>query len=89
MRISAQLAADMKWLVAEEQWDEAAKEEARRCLRNDPAFFGHFFTVFVAAKRAGYKMFGDGRYVRLAEFCAANELPDPYQGQFSDAQVDR
>lgn len=89
MRITKQLADDLRWLSETEQWTEEDKAEAKHCLKGDPAFFGHFFTVFVQAKRAGYKYQMDGRYVKLAEFCASNGLPDPYRREFTDAQVDR
>lgn len=88
MRISKQLADDLRWLSETEEWSDEDKAEAKRCLKGDPAFFGHFFTVFVQAKRAGYKYQIGGRYVKLAEFCAENGLPDPYRTEFTDAQVD-
>lgn len=88
MRISQELAADLRWLAETEQWDEEDRAEAKRCLRGDPAFFCHFFTVWVKALRAGYKFQVDGRYVLLADFCARNGLPDPYKGAYTDAEVD-
>lgn len=88
MLISKQLAADLKWLSETEEWSEEDKADAKRCLKGDPVFFSHFFTVFVRAKHAGYKYQMGGRYVRLATFCVEHGLPDPYSQQFTDAQVD-
>lgn len=88
MRITKQLADDLRWLSETEEWSDEDKDEAKRCLKGDPGFFSHFFTVWVQAKRAGYKFQSGGRYVRMAEFCATNGLPDPYQREFTDAQVD-
>ena len=87
-KITKQLADDLRWLVQTDKWDEDDKAEAKRCLEADPAFFSHFFTVLVQAKRAGYNFVQGGRYIRLAEFCADNGLPDPYHKQFTDSQVD-
>ncbi|USE81140.1 hypothetical protein NDR89_15580 [Cupriavidus gilardii] len=88
MRISKELAEGLRWLSETEEWSDEDKAEAKDYLKRDPAYFSHFFTVLIAAKRAGYRYYENGRYVRLAEFCAANGLPDPYQGQFTDSQVD-
>lgn len=77
MKISEQLAADMRWLVQDEGWDEDARQLARDCLKKDPRFFSNFFETYIAARRRGYRMF-DG--TKLADFCADNGLPDPYQG---------
>ena len=78
MRISSELAAGLRWLAEAEEWDEETRAEAKRCIKDDPAFFCHFFAVLVQAKRAGYQFFKDGRFVMLADFCAAAGLPDPY-----------
>jgi len=88
MKISAELADGLRWLADIEEWGPEDKAEAKRCLKADPGFFCHFFAVWIEAKRKGYKFFDGTRYVRLAGFCAENGLPDPYQGQFTDAQVD-
>ena len=78
MRISSELAADLRWLAEVEEWDEETRAEAKRSLKADPAFFCHFFSVLVQAKRAGYRFVENGRFVMLAEFCANAGLPDPY-----------
>lgn len=88
MRIPKQLADDLRWLAEVEQWTAEDKEEAKRCLRLDYSYMSHFFTVWVQAKRHGYKFQAKGRYVKLAEFCSENGLPDPYAGQFTDQEVD-
>lgn len=89
MQISEQLAADMRWLVKDEEWGETDRQLARDCLKKDPAFFGHFFTVYVAARKKGYRMLTGTGYMRLAEFCAFNDLPDPYRGDKVAAQWDQ
>ena len=88
MRISQDFAADMRWLVKDEEWDDAARELARNCLKKDPRFFTHFFETYIAAKRKGYRHFDGAGYVKLADFCAGNGLPDPYQGDIVAAQWD-
>lgn len=88
MKISKQLADDLRWLSEVEEWRAEDKEDAKRALKLDYVFMSHFFTVFVQAKRAGYQFKMNGRFVKLAEFCAERGLPDPYSGQFTDAQVD-
>lgn len=85
MRISSELAADLRWLADTEQWDEETRAEAKRSLKADPAFFCHFFAVLAQAKRAGYQFFDGGRFVRLDEFCASAGLPDPYHPARSEA----
>lgn len=87
-KITKQLADDLRWLVQNDQWDDEAKAEAKRALEADPVFFSHFFTVLTAARRKGYDFKQNGSYVRLAEFCAGNGLPDPYMGMHSDSEVD-
>ena len=44
MRISSELAADLRWLAEVEEWDEETRAEAKRSLKADPAFFCHFFS---------------------------------------------
>lgn len=88
MQISEQLAADMRWLVKDEQWDDDARQLARDCLKKDPGFFSHFFQTYIAAKRKGYRMFEGPEYMKLSDFCAYNDLPDPYQGDKVAAQWD-
>ena len=88
MRISEDFAADMRWLVKEEGWGEDDRALARDCLKKDPGFFTHFFGTLIAAKRQGYRFVDGGRHVKLSEFCAANNLPDPYQGDTVAAQWD-
>lgn len=87
-RISEQLAANMRWLVKEEAWDDDARQLARDCLKKDPGFWVHFFETYIAAKRKGYRMFKGSNYMKLAEFCEINGLPDPYSGCEVAAQWD-
>jgi hypothetical protein len=87
-KISKQLADDLRWLVQNDKWDEEDKAEAKRCLEADPIFFSHFFTALTAARRKGYDFVQNGSYVKLAQFCAENGLPDPYMGLHSDKEVD-
>lgn len=88
MRISQDFAADMRWLVQEEGWGEDDRKLARDCLKKDPGFFTNFFETYIAAKRKGYQHFDGVGYVKLADFCAENGLPDPYQGDTVSAQWD-
>jgi hypothetical protein len=88
MRISQDFAADMRWLVKDEGWDDDARDLARNCLKKDPGFFTHFFETYIAARRKGYKMFEGPQYMKLAEFCAGNGLSDPYRGDAIAAQWD-
>lgn len=87
-KITKQLADDLRWLSEKEKWGAEEKADAKRALEGDPEFFSHFFTVWVKALRAGYEFKHKGRYVKLAQFCAENGLPNPYLGQHTDKEVD-
>lgn len=87
MKIPAQLATGLKWLAEREAWGEVEKAEVRRCLLGDPAFFIHFFTVYIEAVKKGYRYkTGDG-YERLAAFCKRVGLDDPYNHLHTDEEV--
>lgn len=87
-KITKELAEGLRWLAETDEWDADDKAEAKRALENDPAFFSHFFMTWIQAKRMGYKFRRNGRYVKLAQFCAENGLPNPYLGQHTDKEID-
>jgi len=88
MRISQELAADLRYLAAELEWEEVDKAEIRQAIRENPEFFEHFWTVFAHAHRLGYRFHAENGFQKLDDFCAKNGLPDPYGRAFTGAEVD-
>ncbi|SOY79955.1 hypothetical protein CBM2599_A120520 [Cupriavidus taiwanensis] len=89
MKISKALAGDLRYLAAELEWDEAGKVEVRESLKANPEFFTHFWTVFAQAHRAGYRFCQATGFQKLEVFCKEKGLPDPYNRQYSGAEIDR
>lgn len=89
MKISQELATDLRFMAERLEWTDEDKAEVKRCLKADSEFFMHFLSVWAMALRKGYKFSEEGRYVRMADFCLINGLPDPYRNEFTDKQVDQ
>lgn len=88
MRISRELASDLKYLAVELEWADEDKAEIRAALVENPAFFEKFWTVYAAAHRAGYRFNEATGFQKLDDFCQQRGLPNPYSGQYVGAEVD-